>query len=56
MRHNIIRIGMTLIWMVVAIVCAVNGDLKMAVMYGLIGVIFAFSVINKFNKKTNGVK
>lgn len=43
MRHCYFRIIMGLIWMVAAVASGVSGNLSMAALYGILGVVFMYT-------------
>jgi len=56
MRHCYFRIVMSLIWMVCAVVCTVNGNDSMAVLYGGVGIVFGYTAYEIWKKEKTGRK
>ncbi len=53
MRHVLIRGIMGLIWLAAAVVSGVSGNLGMAVLYLLLGVVFWYFAYSEWKKETH---
>lgn len=55
MRHCYIRLVIGLIWLVAAVICAVNANISMMAMYGGLCVVFLYTAYSIWKKeKQNG--
>lgn len=54
MRHKYIRGILALVWVMVAIVCGINGNPAMAALYGAIGLVFLYSAYSGRKKSDGG--
>lgn len=54
MRHAYIRGILSIIWLAVAIISRISGNLEMALLYAVIGFAFLYSAYSMWKKETNG--
>lgn len=54
MRHAYIRGILSIIWLAVAIISRISGNLEMALLYAVIGFAFWYSAYSMWKKETNG--
>lgn len=54
MRHAYIRGILFLIWLVVAMVSGISGNLEMALLYAVIGFAFLYSAYSMWKKEKDG--
>lgn len=54
MRHMIFRGVLAVIWAAVAIVCGMKGDMEMAALYAVLGVVFGYTFLTMWKKRKEG--
>jgi hypothetical protein len=54
MRHLVFRGVLAVIWVVAAIICGINGDMEMAALYAVLGVVFGYTFLTMWKKRKEG--